>query len=450
MKFILMSNILSPHQAPLANELVKVLGYDNFAYVANESFHKERKDLGWTISKNFRFLQKGEGAKSDDEIFNLLKTADVLLSGIVDIDLFQSRSEKGLKTLYMSERWFRPPRPFGRYIVSRFLFSYWRFARLLHKRKVTYLAIGVHAARDMARMIGLFGGDLRCMWRAPKVGMITRSPLSTIYLDVESDIPEKKLWSRDELRCGLDAMRLWGYFVEPSCSVAGRAEIEQEGFKIKQSSETITTNVPFRMLWCGRMLECKRVDTLVIAVVRLLDEGVSVRLKIVGHGPMEKKLRHLAGRWLIDNQPLGAEAEKKGPNVEVKAPRQNSMNGIVFCSSLPMPEVRKLMRKADAYVFPSDGGEGWGGVVNESMGDGCCVIATHEAGASETMIEDGTNGFVFTAGDQKGLYRSLKGVIENKDLCETCGENARATIRDVWSPENAAKLLFNEYLRCSE
>ena len=57
MKFVFHTNSASPHQFPLALEIVKILGVDEYRYVYTTSRTDERRQLGWgndVSSKSFR------------------------------------------------------------------------------------------------------------------------------------------------------------------------------------------------------------------------------------------------------------------------------------------------------------------------------------------------------------------------------------------------------------
>jgi glycosyltransferase involved in cell wall biosynthesis len=125
------------------------------------------------------------------------------------------------------------------------------------------------------------------------------------------------------------------------------------------------------------MLDWKRVDTLVKASVALLQQGEKLHLRLIGYGPEEARLRRLAGKLACRQRRPGQEFLFRAP-VEIGA-------------------IRGIMRQSDVYVLSSDGGEGWGAVVNEAMAEGCTVIGTHEAGSSATMIEHGVNGWAFSS-----------------------------------------------------
>jgi hypothetical protein len=47
MKYIFLTNIVSPHQLPWCREFVKLAGETNFLYLAFEKMHSQRVDLGW-------------------------------------------------------------------------------------------------------------------------------------------------------------------------------------------------------------------------------------------------------------------------------------------------------------------------------------------------------------------------------------------------------------------
>jgi len=403
MRLVLLTNIISPHQMPLAHALAKRLGEGNFRYIATEGAHDERTSLGWHMGQPPSWVIVLDGSVGlSAEASEWCQGADLLLSGLREMELFRQRAARGVMSFYMSERWFKPPIGFLRILHPRYLRMAWDLRKLLQAGSVVYLPMGLHAAKDMARALNLLGGDIGCLFRAPVLRMEAQVPLA-LFSGLKSPLP----------------MSLWGYFV------AGGGVDGSENRSSRPRDLDGDAASSLRILWLGRMLDWKRADTLVRAVVRLLDEGRAIQLRIVGHGPEEGKLRRMAQQYLCHEAPSAMEGEE---------------SGIFFQEPVPIQEVRGLMREADVVVMSSDGGEGWGAVINEAMGEGCCVIGTHEAGSSATLIEHGVNGFLYRAGDDSELENVLR-QLDQRSI-HSCGERARETLDSVWSPEHAADQLL--------
>ena len=147
------------------------------------------------------------------------------------------------------------------------------------------------------------------------------------------------------------------------------------------------------MLWVGRLLKLKRVDTIIRAVGELSqtyassprlntnDYQLTTTLDIYGSGPEELRLKKMATKY---------------------------GDVIKFHPPVPIDEVRKLMREHDVYVLASNGYEGWGAVVSEALEEGMRVVGTYEAGSSATMLPETC---LFHSGDWKTLKRILQSEI---------------------------------------
>ena len=379
MKFAFLTNIISPHQMPLARALVGLLGADNYRYVYTIAEDKERADLGWG--------NEGEDwCLHGDENTAVLSEVDVLMSGVRAPNLFEKRAKEGKVTLYCSERWFKPPIGFLRVFVPSYFKMARRIVKLLNESgNFYYLPMGVHAARDMARLCGLMNGDWKCLFKAPK-------------LEFERK-PGGRIWISDGVReCGSEGvrecvgkMRMWGYFVEEGrgmmsdSSELGVKECGSEGLKV---------------LWVGRLLDWKRVDTIIKAVGEC-SKSKKITLDIYGLGPEEAKLKKLAAKY---------------------------GDAIKFYPPVPINEVRKLMREHDVYVLSSNAYEGWGAVVSEALEEGMAVIGTYEAGSSATILPESN---LFHAGDWRRLKELLEGDVERVGIGK-------------WTAKSAAEVLLTQ------
>ena len=206
-------NCVSTHQLPLAKEVTALVGRENFGYVyegESDQAYQRVADVG-----DVEVKVKGEGEQRIEE-------SDLLLSGLRDLELFDRRAAKGLRTFYTSERWFKPP--LGRFRM--FVPSY----RRMVKRFVSWvngdpggrvLAIGPWAKKDF-------------LWMG---------------------VREEKIVD-------------WGYFVAPSGSgivvESGSGTAED---KISKSTVQLHTSTrTLKVLWAGRDLALKRVKDIERAV----------------------------------------------------------------------------------------------------------------------------------------------------------------------------------------
>ena len=258
MRFVLYTNSPSEHQLPLAREIVRRIGGENFRYVyTNEMLQggaqEVRSDVPW--------IGQADPASPRTRIMADLETCDwLLIGGLRPIELMERRIAAGKATFYMSERWFKPiPFVLGmllpgwlRLFHPRYFCMARRFARLFNSPCYRYLPIGPWAAKDMRFVQGI----MRFF------GM--RQNATAEYLP-------------------------WGDFVAPSC-LPPRKDLQT------------SPSSPLKVLSIGRLLKLKHVETIVKAVRAVRSRPIS--LTIVGSGPEEAALRKLiAGKTNIVMKP---------------------------------------------------------------------------------------------------------------------------------------------------
>ena len=320
MTIAIYTNIVSPHQLPFARELVRRIGAENYRYVYAEPFYAERAKMGWEDEKEPWIVSE---RAHHAEARQWLETCDVLICCLRDLDLVEHRCRKGLLTFFYAERWFKPPIGRLRMLVP----SYRRMALRFRALAATYpcfriLPIGVHSQRDFVRL-GI--------------------------------APEK--------------MTTWGYFVTPS----GRD-------LSSRPAAARTDGRALRVLWVGRLLSWKRVDTLLKASAAAAKK-IPLELTVVGDGPERPRLEKLARRLFA-----------KHPE------------SLRFGHSVPITRVRELMAGNDVYVLPSNAYEGWGAVVSEALEEGMSVLGTREAGSCATILP---RERLFRCGDTQALAQLL-------------------------------------------
>ena len=173
-------------------------------------------------------------------------------------------------------------------------------------------------------------------------------------------------------------------------------------------TEVLLPKGKINILWCGRFLPWKRVDKLVRAFINLSQRYINIHLTIVGNGPTRKQIEKLVQR----------------------CPGQITLHDF-----LPTDTIRCLMNQADIYVLPSNGGEGWGAVVNEAMAEGCAIIGGDQAGSIKALVKDGVNGLLLRKGSVKEISDKLKNLIEAPETLVQMKKAAKQTAQE-WSPQS--------------
>lgn len=141
-----------------------------------------------------------------------------------------------------------------------------------------------------------------------------------------------------------------------------------------------------RLVFSGRLIPVKRVDLLVDAFARVVDERPDWDLLILGDGELRGELEARVPERLRDR--------------------------VVWTGFLSdQRDVSRLYRAADVLVLPSDK-EPWALVVNEAAASGLALVTSDVVGSSAALVESGVNGERFPRGDLAGLVDALRKVTD--------------------------------------
>ena len=338
---------------PLANALVSEVGINNFKYAILKPAEEFRVNMGFNAEDEDQpwAIKVYENEENIIEFEKWFDEADVVLfSNRTFFAKASQRVKKNKLTFYFSERWWKPKIGRWRLLFPKHIKFVLEIRKLSKNPNFHYLAQGGHAAND--------------------IQFITKF--------------KDRIWN-------------FGYFTA----------VTETTF---MSSPTDTISV----LWCGRMLQWKRVDVLIKAFSEVIKKHPHCHLTLVGDGEEKEKLEILAKEIL----PLEMYSIIPSQKIEV---------------------IREMMGISDIYVLPSSGYEGWGAVVNEAMSEACAVIASVNSGAGKAIIEDGVNGFLFKSGDCKALSKILHQLIVDEKLRTQIQFNGQKCIKEIWSPQEAAK-----------
>lgn len=190
---------------------------------------------------------------------------------------------------------------------------------------------------------------------------------------------------------------------------------------IQKDIDTLLSQKPkdgLEFIWVGRLVKLKHCDDAIKVIGELVNAGYNARMTIIGTGPEEQKLKNLASS-------LGLDAN------------------ISFLGRCNIEKTRSLMDNANIFMFTSDLKEGWGVTLNECMNSGVACVASHLAGSTNFLTQDGKNALVYKSGDIKMLYEKVKRLIDNKDFRESIAREGYKTIYENWNPDKSYKRMLD-------
>ena len=202
----------------------------------------------------------------------------------------------------------------------------------------------------------------------------------------------------------------WGYFTP----VAECIDIYQK------STETVS------LMWCARFLTLKHPELVLEMAKMLKDKGYTFRVDIFGDEKNADKHEKVFSRARLETL-IGEYGIEDV--VKLKGFRPND-------------EIQQEMRGHDIFLFTSDRLEGWGAVANESMANGCVLIASDAIGSTPYLINEGENGFAFRSGSAESLAEKVEYLLKNKVELNRMKVNAHALMKQYWNPRRAAMNLL--------
>lgn len=172
------------------------------------------------------------------------------------------------------------------------------------------------------------------------------------------------------------------------------------------------------LMWCARFLDWKHPEMVVKLAHHLKENNYDVQIDMYGTGVEMPKVKSMANA-------LGVEEM------------------VVFKGSVPNAEIISAMQKHDIFLFTSDRNEGWGAVLNEAMSNGCTVVASNAIGSVPFLVKDGENGLIYKSRSVESLYEKVEFLLRHPDERRKMANRAYSTMRDVWSPRQAAVNLLS-------
>jgi glycosyltransferase involved in cell wall biosynthesis len=157
------------------------------------------------------------------------------------------------------------------------------------------------------------------------------------------------------------------------------------------------TNGDVRLLYVGRVSKEKDLDVLAKAYRQLRDEGLSIQLLIVGHGPYSEAL-------------------------------SETVPDAIFTGYLRGKELATAYASADVFAFPSTT-DTFGNVIIEAQASGVPVIVSDSGGPKE-LVENNENGLITKSHDVEDFTRAIRELVADPVLRKRMGNRARQSVID--------------------
>ncbi|MDY0220497.1 MAG: glycosyltransferase family 4 protein [Desulfobacterium sp.] len=208
-----------------------------------------------------------------------------------------------------------------------------------------------------------------------------------------------KLEDLENLRRILPAAKL--SHVPPGIDPRAFQRNEGEGRVLRQEWQATTIPVILTAAMFRNDVKSDGLEWLIRCCSRLVGQGVPFLLVIAGSGPMEKKLKALARKFIPGNYR--------------------------FVGRIPRKEMYRFYSAGDIFAFPGIR-ESLGMVFLEAQSCSLPVIAFDNGGIPE-VVDNGNCGLLIPPFDEHGFASAIAKLIEDPGLRKQMGENAADHIR---------------------
>lgn len=162
------------------------------------------------------------------------------------------------------------------------------------------------------------------------------------------------------------------------------------------------------ILFLGRLIEIKGVQHLVKAIGILKNEyGINLKLTIAGKGPYQEEL------------------EKTVADLKLQT-------HVSFIGFVEESDKNNLYNRSKICVFPSYAKEGVLTTMLEAASCGSSIITANCCGMID-FIKDGENGLLFEPENEADLAKKIMKLVNDEQLSNEIGENARKDIEEKWN-----------------
>jgi glycosyltransferase involved in cell wall biosynthesis len=192
--------------------------------------------------------------------------------------------------------------------------------------------------------------------------------------------------------------------------------VDEEQFKPNPSETGLS------LLWYGRFVEEKGLDTLIEAAPKILQQAPELRITLAGDGPTQKRIQR-----------------------KVKSLNLSCFDfpGIIKHNQLP-----KLLDESMLFVLPSLQ-EGMPFSLLEAMVSGKPVVASDIDGVRDIITND-INGVLVPKSNPDALSNAIIDLLNNPEKRRRLGEEARRTIESKYTWKTAAASIEALYFKVTK
>jgi len=187
-----------------------------------------------------------------------------------------------------------------------------------------------------------------------------------------------------------------------------RNGVDMEHFKYAQPNNNDTVNIMF----CGRLLALKGLETLMEAFSRVYKENPRTHLTLVGSGDIDQWKGIALGHGLPES-------------------------AMTFMGQVSYEQMPDIMAKSDVFVLPSMS-ESMPLALLEAMACGRPCVASSVGGIPE-IINQGETGYLIEPRDTKALAQKLGALAKDSELRKDIGSKARQHVKKDFSMKDMVK-----------
>ena len=167
----------------------------------------------------------------------------------------------------------------------------------------------------------------------------------------------------------------------------------------------------------------KKLDNLILFVGRIERiKGLHILLRALSYLKIQTQLAIIGSWW---DMKYAEEIKQMYHKINEKR-----IHKVKYLGAMTQSSLVPWYQKATIFVRPDIVGLSSGSTSREALACGTPVIAT---GGGEDLIKDGVNGILVPHNDPKRLADALKKLLEDKELREKYGREARRTIEQYFS-----------------